>query len=247
MTSLRESARRLKERLYVSLTPSVKSTDTSSMAKSFTKGLAESIYFSNPRYKELVRNEYQAQFNDVRQIDKGRPAPEPQQLSGSVQEETNPYIRAMARGGYVPPSWRDGPTTDHPIAYERISAGYGKWKYNKNDIKNVVSGILNVMHKGVYHGEAFDCIALSGSSGVWLGAILQQDMPDNIAVLLVRKESEKSHGSLVEGDPSKVCTRALFIDDFTCTHETERRVTRALQQYGVKVVGSLLYGQWVGF
>lgn len=120
-----------------------------------------------------------------------------------------------------------------------IYASYGKWKYSaavlRLRVEAVVARVRELRSKENGH---FDVVVLSGTSGTWLGAALQMhpQWPSGLPIVLVRKSSESSHGSTVEG---RVET-ALLVDDFVCSGETVRRVDEALQTYaGIHLMGVL--------
>lgn len=85
--------------------------------------------------------------------------------------------------------------------------------------------------------NAFDYIAVTGMSGVMVGApiAVQIDKP----IVLVRKDSDKSHSSrAISGDARG---KYLFVDDFISTGATVRRLIDALAPEGGIMVGGYFY------
>jgi adenine/guanine phosphoribosyltransferase-like PRPP-binding protein len=77
-------------------------------------------------------------------------------------------------------------------------------------------------------------LIVSGTSGVWLGAVLtlRQDLP----VVIVRKPGEDSHGGVVEGDC--YASNGVIVDDFVSSGATVDRIADALDRHGrISVAG----------
>ena len=229
MTSLRESARRFKERLSASLTTRDKSIVTTSMVESSLKNLAESTSLYQGRtYEEFLRTlpqERTAFYADLSKEYERQPTPEPQRLSGSVQEENLESIKTLAASNCIPPS------LSCSVPNKQIDSGYSPYKYNPAKLQKLVPAIVARL-RSMQQYKWFDCIALSGSSGTWLGGMLVCALEQhNIGVILVRKPGENSHGAIVESNNNyKEC---VFVDDFVSSGATYKRVQEALAEYGV--------------
>lgn len=106
--------------------------------------------------------------------------------------------------------------------------GYSNWKYNRGLLRAKLGMLLPTIQIAALETDA-QCLIVSGSSGVWLGAMLtmEQDPP----VVLVRKDGENSHGSTVEGDTD--AKRGLVVDDFISTGATINRIAQALVSWGM--------------
>jgi adenine/guanine phosphoribosyltransferase-like PRPP-binding protein len=112
--------------------------------------------------------------------------------------------------------------------------GYSGWKYDRGLLRAKLGMLLPTIQLAALETDA-GCLIVSGTSGVWLGAMLtmEQDLP----VVLVRKDGENSHGSIVEGDTA--AKTGLVVDDFISTGATINRIARSLSSWGagLKVVG----------
>lgn len=115
-----------------------------------------------------------------------------------------------------------------------LDNGYSEWKYDRGILKKKLNMLLPTIIEVSMETDATSLI-VSGTSGVWLGSLLtmQQDLP----VVLVRKDGENSHGSIVEGNTDS--KRGLVIDDFISSGTTINRIARSLAIWGrgLEIVG----------
>lgn len=120
-----------------------------------------------------------------------------------------------------------------------LSSGYSPWKYDKKVVRERADDVVDAVQE-LRGALAFDCVVLSGTSGVWLGGILQAHAawPDELAIVLCRKDGEGSHGPLVEGGRRHGHNRAVLVDDFVSSGTTARRVLGTLaDQAEIELVG----------
>jgi len=110
--------------------------------------------------------------------------------------------------------------------------GYGEWKYSKAKLEQKLYELLPTIEQFAQEVRA-DCLIVSGTSGVWLGAVLtlRQDLP----VVIVRKPGEASHGRAVEGD---CCARiGVIVDDFIASGATVDRIANTVMDHHIVVGG----------
>jgi orotate phosphoribosyltransferase len=88
------------------------------------------------------------------------------------------------------------------------------------------------------HAGEFDTIAVTGLSGVVVGAPVALRLRKKLAVL--RKPDEKAHGrpDAFVGDLGKA---VLFLDDFAATGNTLTRMRARLEEEGRDLVGAFMY------
>lgn len=95
------------------------------------------------------------------------------------------------------------------------------------------------------HLDKFDSIVVTGVSGLVVGpaAALRLKKP----LVVVRKPDDSSTHSArkVEGH-MRLGKRALFVDDFVSSGETQRRVEDVIERHGARVVGVVAYGAYDG-
>jgi len=129
-----------------------------------------------------------------------------------------------------------------------VDWGYGKWKFDKTEIEERLKRVLNTIRwlnkKKIY----FDAIVVHGTSGTWLAPLLVMKGFD---VLMVRKDGEHSHGSVIEGKTTSKheYKHVLMIDDLICSGSTIKRVRDRLElaetpdSINPKIVGVALHDQ----
>lgn len=109
-----------------------------------------------------------------------------------------------------------------------VYASYGSWKYKPSQVRARADAIVEALPElRCMHDIQFDAVVLTGSSGTWLGGILQAHpaWPEELPVILCRKEGEASHGPMFEGELcGKTVRRLLLVDDFVASGNTVRRV-----------------------
>jgi hypothetical protein len=76
--------------------------------------------------------------------------------------------------------------------------------------------------------DEFDVIAFRGMSGAYIAPAVADALDKEL--LCIRKTSEQSHGSPVEGTTSD--TRYIIIDDFVSTGETVAQIVEAIRANG---------------
>jgi len=157
-------------------------------------------------------------------------------------------------GKAISDPWYSRPVFDAAIVpvkkkMNKIYASYGDWKYHKQSVQVRTEEIVRTLDEMAAVGvgaRQFEVkgIALSGSSGVWLGGLLSYKL--NIPVFLVRKPGEGSHGPLVEGiDKTMKTNKLVLIDDFIASGSTVKRVDDALKEYGYELEACLMHGHLV--
>jgi adenine/guanine phosphoribosyltransferase-like PRPP-binding protein len=95
------------------------------------------------------------------------------------------------------------------------------------------------------HRDRFDCIIATGMSGVTVAAPVCVSL--GVPLVVVRKKDDDSHhGERVVGKKTLRDSRALWLDDFVASGDTQWQVTQQAEKHGAKVVGSYLYadGAW---
>lgn len=96
------------------------------------------------------------------------------------------------------------------------ASGYTEWKFNSELIERNVNRVKRVLTKIGAAGVTFDGVAVMGTSGSWMGALL---VMAGYRVVLVRKGGDRSHGSPVEASHGKYF-RLVFVDDFVISGTT---------------------------
>lgn len=98
--------------------------------------------------------------------------------------------------------------------------GYAS-QYATDKVRNYARAVANVlpMLMGKYGAAA---VVVSGNSGISIGhaALMLIDFP----LVLVRKNTENSHGSPIEGPKGLIFYRYIILDDFVGTGDTVRRI-----------------------
>lgn len=103
---------------------------------------------------------------------------------------------------------------------------------NPNSLNRVIKRVIKKVSR-----FNFDSIAYSGNSGALIAIPVAIFLKKKL--IIVRKPSEKSHGSVVEKtSSSKVC---IIIDDFIETGRTLRRIKNYLSDCDINIKAILLY------
>lgn len=90
------------------------------------------------------------------------------------------------------------------------------------------------------HKRKFDCIVVTGMSGVIVGVPLALRLRKPVCVLRKRKDGSHQSGLWINLD--KLSGRALWVDDFVDGGYTMERVEKAVEKLsGVEIVGRYLY------
>jgi adenine/guanine phosphoribosyltransferase-like PRPP-binding protein len=92
----------------------------------------------------------------------------------------------------------------------------------------------------------FDCIIVTGVSGLVVGAPLALRL--RLPLLVLRKQNEASHGYDGELLGSRILdatSRVLFVDDFISEGETYRLCLEAVEKTGAAIVASCEYARFV--
>lgn len=88
----------------------------------------------------------------------------------------------------------------------------------------------------------FDAIVVRGMSGAVGGSLIAYALDKPLVV--VRKTTEPSHGSLVEFNNTKLFPpRLLIVDDFVCTGKTVDEIVKAVFGFQTRVVGIYTYNR----
>ena len=76
----------------------------------------------------------------------------------------------------------------------------------------------------------FDAVAFSGSSGAAIAFYLT--IEHNIPIIYARKDNEKSHGTIIEGNKhTKGIKKYLIVDDFVCSGDTIRHIHKQISTF----------------
>lgn len=122
------------------------------------------------------------------------------------------------------------------------SGRYGVW--------NTPEGLDQIVQRTLKHlrpiCHTFDCLIVTGLSGVVPGAVVAHLMYKDLLILRVQDShgSTNSHGMLLEGDAgTREGVRYMFLDDFVSAAKTLKRVMEYCPtRGGSKLVGVCLYG-----
>jgi hypothetical protein len=103
------------------------------------------------------------------------------------------------------------------------NSSYNPWKFDASQLadreRTVVRFLIELMRK-----IPFDCVVVHGTSGTFLAPAL---VKAGIPTVMVRKEGENSHGSMIEGTEGNYDS-FVFLDDFTSSGDTVRKVLDTL-------------------
>lgn len=120
--------------------------------------------------------------------------------------------------------------------------------YNSPGVDYTLDGLADVVRTTTealrQQRHAFDSIAVSGTSGLVVGAPVALRLRKPLVV--IRKPEDGSHarkGSHV--NTSRAGKRVLFLDDFVSSGRTRSRVINALVPLGAHVVAMYEYGRYV--
>lgn len=87
--------------------------------------------------------------------------------------------------------------------------------------------------------DMFDAIVAQGMSGVVVAVPVALNLGKPVGI--IRKDSDCAHqGSKIVGE-CQLKSRVLWVDDFILGGETEKRVRRAVENLGGKLVARYLY------
>lgn len=109
--------------------------------------------------------------------------------------------------------------------YSGYQYGYASWKYHKRRFRNVVNRLAQDI-PGVMRQCGADFIVVQGTSGSFAAAALQMVL--DVPIMLLRKETEKSHGQSVECSSDHTHRRALILDDLICSGDTIHKIITQL-------------------
>lgn len=107
------------------------------------------------------------------------------------------------------------------------------------DIKNLSDHVNTAVRKLSAHLHEFDSIAVRGTSGMLVGSPVAMMLGKPLVV--VRKESEHSHSSLLVESIGSIGNRVLFLDDFVSMGDTRNEVRKHVEKKGAKLVAQYLY------
>ncbi len=116
---------------------------------------------------------------------------------------------------------------------------YAKWKFNRTRLLRRARNVIAVARELEKEGPI--ALALCGTSGIWLASEL---VLNNLDVILVRKESERSHGYQVEcADYSEIIRskNIYFVDDLISSGHTVQYVIETLNKVNGKLKGVILH------
>ena len=104
--------------------------------------------------------------------------------------------------------------------------GYTKWKFDSKLIKEKLNRTCKVLRKIQAAGVQFDGVALTGTSGTWLGPLL---VMEGFKVVLIRKQNDSNHGSPVEAKHGTY-SKLVLVDDLVASGATVRRARDAIRE-----------------
>jgi adenine/guanine phosphoribosyltransferase-like PRPP-binding protein len=117
---------------------------------------------------------------------------------------------------------------------------HGKERNSLGDLPAVVKRTVKDL-KVALLADDFDCIAVSGMSGVIVGVPVALAL--KVPCVIVRKQSDMddSHAPSSILNQDNIGERILFLDDFIGCGGTRARVVDRVQSVGVRVVAEYLY------
>jgi orotate phosphoribosyltransferase len=120
------------------------------------------------------------------------------------------------------------------------------WRYSTNrgdldDLKTTVDETVKML-RSKRRSKPFDSIVVTGLSGLLVGAPTALRL--KVPLVVIRKAKENFHGGSVAVNRNKIGSRWLFLDDFSSTGATEKRVQKVVYDYisgTTKQIGSFFY------
>lgn len=106
---------------------------------------------------------------------------------------------------------------------EGVYSGYMTRAFRPDIFSKIIVESLRVLRP---HAKKFDAIAFRGFSGSLVGPILAFSLKKKM--IIVRKESEPSHGSAIEGAK---CDRYIIVDDFVAGGNTVRTIIAKVKSH----------------
>lgn len=111
--------------------------------------------------------------------------------------------------------------------------------HGDNGLKDLAAEVMSAALSLAAYRYDYDAIAVTGISGLSVGAPLS--LITNKKLVVIRKESETAHSSAHPGMTElKDGDRYIFVDDFISSGATAKRVRSAIEREvpGAKYVGS---------
>lgn len=119
--------------------------------------------------------------------------------------------------------------------------GYSHAQYNTTNLRALARMVADALPDAMRRHEA-DTIVVTGKSGhsIAFAALMLIDFP----LVVVRKETDQSHGCTIEGPSGHMVNRYLILDDFVATGATIHRVIGAMGVLDTTCVGVLEYAKY---
>lgn len=124
------------------------------------------------------------------------------------------------------------------MAIKVSSGGYCNFNYNAARLRDKAKLVARVIPALVEQYKA-DAVVVTGKSGhsVAFAALMFADFP----LVVVRKETDQSHGLRIEGPDGLHVQRFLILDDFVDSGNTVNRIVNAMGGH-TECVGIVEYG-----
>jgi adenine/guanine phosphoribosyltransferase-like PRPP-binding protein len=127
------------------------------------------------------------------------------------------------------------------VIYHHRTTGIAD-SYNLSDLESTVRAASARLRSVA---DTFDSIVVTGMSGVLVGAPLSLRLKKPLVV--IRKDNDNTHqydgrvGGTKLINLTNLGQRALFLDDFTSSGETRKRVVEKIREAGSSVVQEYYY------
>lgn len=128
------------------------------------------------------------------------------------------------------------------MIYDTIDNENGERDYDAYSLHDLSDTVRRTARDLRPYRHEFDCIVVVGMSGVTVGVPVSLML--KVPVVILRKSDDDSHqGSQYGGVINRYALgeRALFVDDFSSTGDTERGVMERVASAGSTVVATYWY------